>query len=131
MSEYNNQESSSCNNLMQVEDKVFKGIMIFNLIRMGLSAGLILLTFKELMLIMTNGFLFYGLLSIGTVVLCLGIAIATIQLRKQTVLLQVILMGLTILMICSNIALGGGMQIPFMDIVMTYYIVKNKHFFVN
>jgi hypothetical protein len=83
------------------------------------------------MLLMTNGYLFYGLLSIGTVVLCLGIAIATIQLRKQTVLLQVILMGLTVLMICSNIALGGGMQIPFMDIVMTYYIVKNKHFFVN
>ena len=77
MSEYNNQESSSCNNLMQVEDKVFKGIMIFNLIRMGLSAGLILLTFKELMLLMTNGYLFYGLLSIGTVVLCLGIAIGT------------------------------------------------------
>ena len=131
MSEYNNLENSNYSNLMQVEDKVFKGIMIFNLIRMGLSSGLLLLSIENLMMLMTNGYLFYGLLSIGTVVLCLGIAIATIQLRKQTVLLQVILMGLTVLMIFSNIALGGGMQIPFMDIVMTYYIVKNKHFFVN
>lgn len=131
MSEYNNLENPKYTNLMQVEDKVFKGIMIFNLIRMGLSSGLLLLSIENLMILMTNGYLFYGLLSIASIVLCLGIALLTIQLRKQTVLLQMFLMGLTVLMICSNIALGGGFQIPFVDIFMTYYICKNKHFFQN
>ena len=124
-------ENTSYKTLFQVEDKVFKGLMIFNVIRMCLSIAMTTMSIQSVLYLMANGYLFYGLLSLVSIVLCFGIVLTTIGLKKETVLLQMILMGLTVLMICSNVALGGGLQIPFMDAAMTYIIVKNKHFFMN
>jgi len=127
MSESNQNHAT---HLFQVEDKTFKALMIFNLFRMAISAVITLTSFEQLIFLMENGYSLYSFMAFAGLILYVAIFFTTMTLNKNTVLLQIILLIITIG--STIIALTAGVsQIPFMDIAMTIVIYKYRHFFTR